>query len=209
MIRSIFLYGHLADIYGRKHSFDARSALELFSALNANHPSFKSHLKQIDEYYVFARDEENDNSRLLTRENLKSHLIKNEDVHIVPKLLGSEGFSFAAIAASLMTTLYTGPVMGMSLLASSIAAQIGGFILSTTLGMALSFGASQLLAPTPEVSNYDSREQTKSSFLFNGTVNRTEQGGAVPLTFGEFRIGSTRGSGSIMTEKIVKGKVIN
>jgi predicted phage tail protein len=66
-------------------------------------------------------------------------------------------------------------------------------IASTGAMMALS-GVSQLLAPTPQAAPNASMgansPDARASFIYNGPTNTTEQGGPVPILYGEMRIGS-------------------
>lgn len=69
-------------------------------------------------------------------------------------------------------------------------------------GIALQ-GVSMLLSSSPNLSAPSTQAQeaaTKQSFLFNGAINVTEQGGPVPLIYGKMRTGSTIISAGITTE---------
>ena len=54
-------------------------------------------------------------------------------------------------------------------------------------------GLSQMMAQTPGVEDYSTRDKAdeQKSFLFNGPVNTIEQGTALPIVLGKHMIGST------------------
>jgi predicted phage tail protein len=73
------------------------------------------------------------------------------------------------------------------------------------LGLAMfASGILQMLSPTPEIPDYSGREKPDSrpSYLFDGPVNTTEQGGPIPLIYGEVLVGSTIISTSLDVEDI-------
>lgn len=55
----------------------------------------------------------------------------------------------------------------------------------------------QMLMPTPQMDNKDPAARQKS-LTFNGIQNITEQGGAIPLTFGKCKFGGVK-VGQILT----------
>jgi predicted phage tail protein len=195
----------MEEAFGREHSFDVETVAEALSALRVNYPNFRQLFLANEEYYFVGKRSEEE-VRFIGE--VHSRLFNDEELHIVPKLEGEYVAPLFAIIAAKMMSVVTGATMGVSVLSISVAAQIGGFILQTVVMSALSFGISKLTSKTPDVSDYDSRENTKPSFLFNGALNRTEQGGPKQLIFGRFMVGSTRVSGSIKTERIVRGKVV-
>ena len=78
---------------------------------------------------------------------------------------------------------------------------LGGLGMGIGIALTLS-GIAQLLSPTPQVSsNGTEGEEDKPSFVFNGPVNRTEQGGPVTIVYGEIITGSVVGGGSIDVEE--------
>lgn len=65
-------------------------------------------------------------------------------------------------------------------------------------------GAAQMLSPQPNAPETASRERPdqRPSFVFNGAVNTTEQGGPVPPVYGRMRVGSNVISASLEVEQI-------
>jgi predicted phage tail protein len=87
------------------------------------------------------------------------------------------------------------------------ALQTGGWAYQAGMAIGVSLalsGISQLMSPTPQISSkgYE-REAEKPSFVFNGPVNRTEQGGPITLVYGEIITGSIVVGGSIDSEEYV------
>jgi predicted phage tail protein len=109
----------------------------------------------------------------------------------------------AAAAAAGSTTaaeaaIAGGTAAGGSLLGLSFG-QMASFGLTMVLG-----GVSQLLTVAPKVNDYSSRNapDQRPSFLFNGPVNVSEQGGPVPLVYGRVRVGSIVVSSGLKAEQI-------
>lgn len=80
-----------------------------------------------------------------------------------------------------------------------------GNIASVGLMMALT-GVSQLISPTPQASqaaytNFE-RPEARTSFIYGGAVNTSEQGGPIPILYGRMRIGSTLVAASVSTDQI-------
>jgi len=80
-----------------------------------------------------------------------------------------------------------------------------GNIASVGLMMTLT-GVSQLLSPTPQASQaaYTNMErpEARTSFIYGGPVNTSEQGGPIPILYGRMRIGSTLVAASVSTDQI-------
>ena len=86
-----------------------------------------------------------------------------------------------------------------------IGALTSGHIASVGLMMTLS-GVSQLISPTPQASQaaYTNMERpaARTSFIYGGPVNTSEQGGPIPILYGRMRIGSTLVAASVSTDQI-------
>jgi predicted phage tail protein len=120
----------------------------------------------------------------------------------------SLGAAGAAAGASLGSTAAAGAAVGAAGLAApafmigSLAitySQIAMFGLAMVVG-----GVSGLLSQSPSGGNYSARERPdqRPSFLTNGPVNTTEEGGPVPVAIGIFAIGSKVISAGITPEQI-------
>jgi predicted phage tail protein len=210
MIRNVHLHGNLFEIFGGPYPFDVDSPVEAIRALNSNFPGFYSAIRKGS--YRIIRGSSIDSGEDLPYDMLTMGL-GGADVHIVPIVEGAGGNSKGVITAVLGVAL-VGLSFGMALPATGgLAAGMqmavpGTFGLMTwgqvgLMGGILALGGiSQILSPAPKVSNYNDREQKQTTWLFSGPVNRTEQGGAVPLVYGEFEIGSTVISGGVSLEEL-------
>src|SRR6185437_7316717 len=141
------------------------------------------------------------------------------DLHIVPVLAGSKNSGFGKVlfgsvlvAAAVVTAGAAAGPETAALVASTTtpveataaAAGVGmglglTAVAGITYGQIAAFGAmmafggiSQLIAPHPTVSDYSQQNPVdqRPSYIFNGPVNASVQGGPVPCVFGETITGS-------------------
>lgn len=180
MIREVKLYGNLAEKYGKTHRLDADSPYLLISGLSCMLPGFYNDFMDGKWQMI------GENNRVLSVQEMTMALSKDEDIKILPNADGA--FTAAAI----------GLAGGLSL--KAIATNI---IINLLITVALG-ALSRLLAPSPKVNadNIESPGNERRSFIFNGSVNVTAQGGAVPLVFGRTQVGSTVISAGISAETI-------
>lgn len=126
----------------------------------------------------------------------------NEPFHIMPAIEGSggdNGWLTLVIGVVLIAATYGAATPAVGLI------EAGGAIYEVGMGIGVALalgGISQLLSPTPQLTNDGTRgEDDKPSFLFDGPVNRTEQGGPITLVYGNIITGSIVCGGSIDTEE--------
>ncbi len=165
MIRKIKLYGPLRKLSGVKE-FEANvsNVDQVYSFIKANYPNCQQHLNESC-YSVFMNDVD------IT---FKGLVIEGEgDIKVIPVVSGN---FFLAFLGTLFAGFINPAVTGTTALLQALA--VGG----------LSFIA-DLLAPTPVVSVTESDPEI-SSFVSSQTANTTKSGGAAPLVFGEFLVGS-------------------
>jgi len=201
-IRKVILHHSLGDRFGREHEIDADSTQVLIRGLSYNDidllKEFRTGL-----YVIILQngsgDEEEDYFPLDPR-MIKMNLSKYHTVHIIPIVEG-EG-PFAAVFAAI------GAFAGAYAATAAATATFLGLTAASWIMMGVSFalsGISALLAPSPEMPDPLVAQEDKAStpsFLFNGAVNVTEQGGPVVLVYGETMTGSTVISAGLMTESI-------
>jgi len=108
-----------------------------------------------------------------------------EVIRIVPVLCGSK-------RAGLIQT-----IVGLALVIASPFT--GGATMAPGIGL-LASGAAQLLSPQAKGLGTMEKPENRPSYSFNGPVNTTAQGGAVPLLYGRMIIGSAVISAGIYTE---------
>lgn len=114
----------------------------------------------------------------------------------------SLGLSTAAVTGAAAGGTAWGAAIGTGAILGSITY---GNIASVGLMMALT-GVSQLISPTPQASqaaytNFE-RPEARTSFIYGGAVNTSEQGGPIPILYGRMRIGSTLVAASVSTDQI-------
>lgn len=117
-------------------------------------------------------------------------------------IAGAAAAEGAAAGAAAGTSSGFGAMMGaeaFSVLGSSISyARIAGIGLAMTMtGIYQAF-----LAPSPTRSVGQSTD-SRASFIYNGPVNTSSQGGCVPLVMGEFYCGSVVVSSDLTSERII------
>lgn len=218
MLRDIYFYGRLENRYGHRHRYDVDSPVELARCMQANYGDFYRQIR--GGRFQFVRGDRF-HGDFLGPEHLTLRL-GAEPLHVVPVPEGAGGDSKPIITAVLGVALIAAAVIipGAPAAAAEAglegfkAAMAGGVIIPglgcitygsvALLGATLALGGiSQLLAPTPQVTDYSNREKDKVSWLFTGSFNRTEQGGAIPVIYGgPIRVGSIQASFGIRVEDI-------
>lgn len=179
MIRKIKLYGPLRKLSGVKE-FEANvsNVDQVYSFIKVNYPNCHQHLNQAC-YSVVMNDVD------ITFKNL---VISGEgDIKVIPVVSGNVFF------LPFLSTFVGGLFVQGATIASALtsALVVGG----------LSFLA-DLLAPTPPSSNEVQSDPEVNSFISGATANTTKSGGAAPLVFGEFLVGSVVISASADTVEV-------
>ena len=205
MLKQVTLYGELAQNYGRDWSLAVNSPSEAMQALAANNPGFRQ--------FVSTSHERGVGYKVMVG---KTYLEEDKEIYdpsgkqeikIVPVVLGAKkgglgtvilGIGLMVAAPWLATTIAStgaigGATLGASLHgtlavgagagASALGATVGG--MAAQLGVSLVYGGiAQLLAPTPETP-----PEEKENYSFNGAVNTTKQGVAIPICYGQVMVG--------------------
>lgn len=190
--------------------------------MEANHPGefMRGIMKG---YYRVVAGKSLDDEKGIQFDNelVRRHLnLGSRDVHIMPVPEGSGGGGFfkvvlgvaliaAAFAFAPAVVGALGPTQGLGAVAFSIGSFNVTYSSIALFGLKLALsGMAQILTPTPKIgdttSDYSTRERAdeRPSFIFNGAVNTTEQGGPVPVVYGRMVVGSTVISGGIVSEQI-------
>jgi predicted phage tail protein len=179
MLRNVKLYGHLEEEFGRDHQFDVSSPAETIRALAANYPKFLQKLKK--GYYVFVKGETLESGRDLPVEELKMNFGK-DDFHLCPVIEGSKSGWLNVILGVILI------IVGV--IVSAYSGGAGTPLIQLGIGLMIS-GIVQLLTPVPGPPPERNNPDERPSFVFTGPVNTSEQGGPIPICYGEFIIGST------------------
>lgn len=177
----IHLHGYLADKYGPDHNIIVKSAAEAIRALEANYRGFARSIKG-DMYYSIVRGKDLNQGKDLSEEELTMQFDES-DWHIIPVPEGAKsgGLFMMLLGAVLIVASFW--VGGPAWLAPAM--------LKAGIGIAIG-GLAQLMAPAPVTNNYAERErpEERASYLFDGARNKTEQGDAIPVVYGETFVGS-------------------
>ena len=195
-METIVLLGELGKRYGRRHRLDVASPAEAVRAMCANFKDFAE--------FLSTSTERNVGYRIITgKADIGLDEIHNpagKSIIIAP-VIGGAGGKFGKIiigALIVAAVIYTGGIAinaAGAVVYSGLTAQIAFSVgLSLVIG-----GVSQLLAPTPPKPR---NEKDDPSYLFNGPVNTTVQGVAVPVGYGRMIVGSAVISAGIDVQDI-------
>lgn len=195
-MKAIYLYGRLAELYAPCYKMEVRDPAEAIRALVSQLDGFESALKEGDWYIVRGKLEDDIK---LDEESLTLDIGQANEIHIMPAVAGAGGDTGKILVGALMVgaAFFTG--------GASIAAWSMGQTALGAMGAGLiAGGVTTMLAQTPSTGAYDenSKPDERASTLFNGPVNRSTQGVAIPLIYGEVITGSIVISSGITTEKV-------
>lgn len=167
----IILYGALRKKFGKTIASKVHSVEELLRAADANRSGFRASLDK-DRHYVIRRGDTFKTGKDVNDKELEMSF-KEDTWHVLPLPMGHGGNGiFQTVLGAVLTVV--GVVTQQYWLV--------GIGVSMMLG-----GISAMLAPSPDVTNYETREapDKRASFLFNGPTNRTEPGAGVPIIYGK------------------------
>jgi len=208
-VRDVYLYGHLAEEFGDKFRLEVGSFREAVRLLEVNFPGrFRDAISR-GFYRLVVGDTPEDGEDF--GEDMVSFMKKTGDFHIVPVPEGAGRGKSAikivvGVAVAVAAFEFAGPVIAGQEATTGLAAQAGlGFTFGQVAlaGAAVALGGvTQLLTPTPQVSNAEI-DDNKKSFLFNGITNTTVEGGIVPVVYGQMRVGSIVVSSGVQIEDLV------
>jgi len=128
-----------------------------------------------------------------------------EPVSLVPEVLFSDIQDYDTILIFPETNGEVSAAMvaaALTISAESFTAAAIAFTINLAISLAVSFIIS-LISPTPEFSSDPSQAQLKQSNLFNGAPLIREQGGSVPLVFGNPFAGGVLISSGVSTEDVI------
>lgn len=199
MLRNIYLHGRLGKKFAKLYQFECATPAEAFRALIHLVPGFREEIQK-GEYRV--RAVRKGKSRDFD-ENMLTLEIDDADIHVTPVLAGRK--NRGGLKAIIGIIIFVIAVVVTGGLAGLFAPMAGGAIGLTAWGMVAMFGVAlalsgiaMMMAPTPKLNS----SKKEDSFLFNGAENTFEQGGPVPLVYGQHLVGSTIVSAGIATEDI-------
>ena len=208
MLRKIKLYGELAEFVGHKE-FEVK-ADTLASAVSFLVNNFEGIDKFMNPKYYQVKV-----GNYAIDESEIHHPIGKEDIHFTPVISGAgRGFGRILLGAALIGLAFIpfagsgtglgmlfgkGPVFGIhklgqvGMLSKALAGVGASLVLS---------GVSEMLFPLPRFDNFDSEEDPRLSFSFNGIQQTNRAGTPVPIVYGEIFTGSVVISASVDTEQV-------
>ena len=196
-MKTIKLHGWLGKRFGRTFELDVASPAEAVRALCSQLPGFQSALAADEPGFRVKVDKD-----ALTESALGYPFSNRETLHIVPVVAGAGGknglgqilLGIVILVAAFFTG---GTALGaFAIGGTTVTAALTSFGISLVLG-----GIAQMLFAPPSASSQE-RPENKPSYAFSGAVNTIQQGGNVPVAYGELRIGSQVISAGLFVEDI-------
>jgi predicted phage tail protein len=138
-------------------------------------------------YYILADSKNPEHFEALHPDLITMNFGDFDRLMIIPDIAGAAG---GAIVAAIAGAVY--------------AATTAGIIIATVINIAISIALSMLmnmLSPTPEFTSDPAAAQKLDSALYNGAPNIREQGGSVPLIYGDCHCGGVLISAGLSTEE--------
>ena len=205
MLRKLKLYGELAEFVGHKEfEIQVDSLAKAVSFLVNNFPQIEKYMNP-QYYQVKVGNYAVDESELC-------HPIGQEDIHFIPVITGAgRGIGKILLGAALIAGAFMfSPMTLGSFTAKGIAAGATpfakiGFLAKASLYVGTSLvlsGVSDMLFPLPKFEGFESEEDPRLSFNFNGIQNTSRAGTPVPIVYGEIFTGSVVISASVDTEQV-------
>lgn len=207
MLRKIRLNGELGKKFGRVHSLDVHTPAEAIRALCALFPNFRHEVTESEKRGIGYRCVVDDT--VVTASEIGFPISKT--FKISPVVAGAGKFGQIIIGAALIAaafyfaplTLAGAGTMNATLVANMGATAFLGLTYANIawLGVAMVLGGvSQLLAPTPKMPD---KIEKKENPYFDGPVNTTAQGAAIPVGYGRMIVGSAVIGAAVTVEQKV------
>lgn len=195
-MRIVRLNGELGKKYGRVHKLDVRTPAEAVRALCANFPGLQQDM-------ISSQDRGVGYKCVVDREEIDSDMLSypmSKSFSITPMVAGAGKLGRIILGVVMIAAAFAlAPVTGGASL--GMATPIFGtftFASLAWMGVAVTLsGVAQLLAPTPKFTEAKKEENP----YFDGAVNVTAQGSAVPVGYGRLIVGSAVISAAITVQQ--------
>lgn len=181
---TIFLYGKIAQKYGKKFKFAISRPKDAIAAIDTIHEGFSKDLIDMgnagQQYSVVVDDQ------IVGGVEDFAGKKKIKEVHIVPTIFGAGVGALVTGVVALATYVGTYGV---------VSALVSQLLLAVAFS-AISFGIQALMSKPPKENSASASASssttsaTSKSFLFTNKENVKQQGNPVPLGYGRLRIGS-------------------
>jgi len=189
-MQKVYLNGSIADKFGSFYEVNCRSVKDIFKLFSCQLDGFRQYM--VDAAEAGVGFEIIKGSKVLTEENHLLLGLEDEDIIITEIPAGAKGAVKIILAiVIIVVAFYTGPAGWGA--AGSFMAQGGavgfGAQLAVSLAVSLAIsGITELLMSPPEVDGTDYANES-DGYLFNGPTNNIKYGQAIPIAYGELRIG--------------------
>lgn len=199
-MQTLMLYGQLGKEFGRVHRYEVKSPAEAVKALCATIKGFKSHVLDNRYYRVIVGGKED----VAHEDAIHNPVSEKETIRIVPVVSGSSGFGRVLAGAALIGLSLAFPAASATLSFGSFSSSFSLATLALNAGtsLVLSGVAQMLFTPQQSRQEMSERPENRPSFFFNGAVNTTRQGNAVPVCYGRMVVGSQVISSGLSVEQI-------
>ncbi|MBX5130832.1 tail assembly protein [Rhizobium lentis] len=196
-MRKVYLHGELGARFGYEFDMEVETAAEAVRALCVNLRGFEQAMRA-GEFHV-VRGKELDKGRDLDLELCSTYRLGKAPLHIAPYIAGSKRGGFLKIVLGVALVGAAFLFSGGALAAPIAGGALGGVTYGNMaiLGVALAVsGVSQMLA------SEEKEEKNEDSYLLSGPGNTYEQGGALPLVYGEVITGGVLVSAGVDIEQL-------
>ena len=202
MLRTVKLYGELADFVGHKElNAVINNTSDAIRFLISNFPKLEAHMAS-RHYQVLIGDYDIDETEL-------DYPLGKSTLSIVPVVTGAGGRGLGKIllGAALIGLSFT----GIFLKPISFSSGIGAGFAAAGLGAKAAFGigaglvlsgTADLLFPVPTTPDFANEEDPRISFSFSGVQNVSRAGTSHPICYGEIVCGSVVISAGIDTDQV-------
>lgn len=173
-MKTLYLHGKMAEVYGASFSLDAANPPEMVRALCVQLPGFQESIEAGEWHVIRGPLDQQDAD---DEDRLTMSLAEQSEVHLVPAIKGAGGGGgviSAIIGAVLIVVgvVYPNP----ALVAAGAGMLLGGIIQMTT--------------KIPGADTNTESSDNRASFLFSGPKNQSTQGVTIPRGYGRCRVGS-------------------
>lgn len=175
MIRTIHLHGALKKFSTKPLKVDADTPRMVVQGLICQlGPMFKKAIREGSFHLIKGKKKgrlsAEDDVNAIDKDTVGMQLGKSEDLHFYPAVKAQSAVVRIVIGVVLLVVGYIFPVLAPYTTPMAAALILGG--------------VAELLAPKPKLNAPVEQAAQNPSFIFNGTVNVTEQGGPPPVVYG-------------------------
>lgn len=165
----VFIYGRMGEILGSHYKLACDSLGEVLKAIESNTGKFRRYVCDNKKRGVAIFVGE----KCLTYDDLKAGYVnvKNKVIKIIPLLVGSGLFTFF-----------------VGVFGATMVGKVAAFVATALVMTAISVGLTLLMQALFKPDKPESASST--SYVFTTAENVTRQGGAMPVGYGRFKVGS-------------------